>query len=222
LQPLPNAEKEVVELSNLFNGTFLNGDAANEHDFKTLAADYSIIHLAMHGVLNKRSPLLSSFAFTENGNHSENNFLQAYEISQMKLNASLVVLSACETGFGKFEQGNGIASLARSFMYAGVPSLVVSLWQVHDQSTEIIMKAFYKYIKEGLGKATALRQAKLDYLNRADQLAAHPAYWSPFIQLGATNPVILETKTTNVFWWILGLLSFFLVGGFILRNKKNK
>ena len=71
-----------------------------------------------------------------------------------------------------------------AFMYAGAPSLVVSLWSVNDQSTSEIMQIFYEHLSEGKNKAEALRQAKLDYLQNAKGLAAHPAFWSPFIQLG--------------------------------------
>jgi len=194
LNPLPNAQNEVAELSKYFQGDFLQNDSTNEAFFKENASKYGIIHLAMHGILHKRVPMLSSLAFTENGDSTEDNFLQAYEISRLKLNADLVVLSACETGYGKFEQGEGIISLARSFMYAGTPSLVVSLWQVNDLSTAIIMQHFYQYLADGLSKDVALRQAKLDYLKLANGLMAHPAFWSPFIQLGDSRSIELATK----------------------------
>ena len=96
--------------------------------------------------------------------------MYAHEIYQLDLNADLVVLSACETGYGKFNQGEGVMSLARSFMYAGTPSLVVSLWQVNDQSTAIIMQLFYEKLEKGMPKDIALRQAKLEYLKNAERM----------------------------------------------------
>ena len=104
------------------------------------------------------------------------------------------VLSACETGYGKFRQGEGVISLARSFMYAGVPSLVVSLWQVNDNSTSRIMRSFYEYLSNGLTKDAALRQAKLDYIEIAKGVSAHPAFWLPFIQLGDNRPIEIGKK----------------------------
>ncbi len=205
LQALPAAEKEVQTLSKDFKGLFLTGAASTEANFKKNAADYSVIHLAMHGILHPRQPILSSLAFTENRDSSENNFLQAYEIAHLKLNADLVVLSACETGYGEFEQGEGILSLARSFMYAGTPSLIVSLWQVNDQSTAILMKSFYTYLSQGYSKDRALSQAKLDYINQAQSFAAHPAFWSPFIQLGDASPIQLKTKQGS-FPWLFSVL----------------
>ena len=131
--------------------------------------------------------MLSSLAFTENKDSLEDNFLQAYEISRLHLKADMVVLSACETGFGKFEQGEGVVSLARSFMYAGVPSLIVSLWQVNDQSTAIIMDVFYKNLAQGMNKAEALRQAQLSWLklkNPDYEHPEHPYYWAAFDLVG--------------------------------------
>lgn len=130
----------------------------------------------MHGVLDKEEPLLSSLAFTEIGDSLEDNFCRVYEISQMDINAQLVVLSACETGFGKFEQGEGVMSLARSFMYAGVPSLVVSLWQINDLSTAIIMQHFYGGLAKGLNKSLALKDTKQKYLAGTKGLASHPIF----------------------------------------------
>ena len=119
LSPLPGAHKEVQSLQQYLLGAFLTNKEANEYNFKQKAEAYNIIHLAMHGILNPKEPILSSLAFSDNTVKKEDNFLHAYEISNLNLNASLVVLSACETGYGKFRQGEGIMSLAHSFMYAG-------------------------------------------------------------------------------------------------------
>jgi len=224
LKPLPAAEKEIATLAEGFQGDFLWGDSTNEKYFKEQAQHYGIIHLAMHGVLHPRTAMLSSLAFTENGDSTEDNFLQAYEISRLKLNADMVVLSACETGYGEFEQGEGIVSLARSFMYAGTPSLVVSLWQVNDFSTAEIMKHFYQNLANGMQKDEALRYAKLHYIKIAEGLAAHPAFWSPFIQLGDSRSIQLKTKGNGMLWGIvgLGMLALLVGGGFVLSRRNRE
>jgi len=222
LTELPDAAQEVTALAALFEGNFLQGKAVNEAHFKQTAKDYGVIHLAMHGVLHPRVPMLSSLAFTEDMDSLEDNFLQAYEISQLKLNADLVVLSACETGYGKFEQGEGIVSLARSFMYAGTPSLVVSLWQVNDLATALIMQLFYQKLADGLPKDIAMRQAKLAYIKRADNAAAHPAYWSPFIQLGDSRAVELQTSgwsSTSIGLMGGGVLLLLIGGLYVMRKR---
>lgn len=220
LQDLPAAKEEINKIAPIFEGKYLYGQEATEAFFKENAKDYDIIHLAMHGLLNRHHPLLSSLAFTENGDSLNDNFLQAFEISQLHLNAHLVVLSACETGYGKFVKGEGVMSLARSFMYAGVPSLVVSLWQVNDHSTAVVMELFYENLAEGMDKATALQQAKLKYLKIAQGLAAHPAFWSAFIQLGDSRPIILHEKINN-WWWGMGIVTLLVTGIiFVIQRQK--
>jgi CHAT domain-containing protein len=223
LQPLPAARAEVEALEQRYQGFFAFDSLASEKILTTQVEDFAIIHLAMHGLLDEKRPMLSSLALTENGDSLNDNFWQAYEISKMELNADLVVLSACETGYGRFETGNGIASLARAFMYAGVPSLVVSLWQVNDVSTSIIMQNFYKHLASGMTKSAALRQAKLDYIESVDNpIAAHPAFWSPFILIGDESPVQLQRKGAgNWLWWAVGGGAL-LLGGVALGLRKGK
>jgi CHAT domain-containing protein len=194
LDPLPAAQQEVAALELEFEGYFAYNTDASEAKIKAVASEYAVIHLATHGFLDPQCPVLSSLALTEDNDSIENNFWQAYEISQMNLHADLVVLSACETGYGKFEKGNGIASLARAFMYAGAPSLIVSLWQVNDQVTSTIMQNLYRNLANGMTKDLALRKAKLDYINNASSTLAHPAFWSPFILIGNEEAIRISKK----------------------------
>ncbi len=221
LSPLPAAQLEVELLAKEYRGFFGFDSLATEKEFKQHVKNYGIIHLAMHSWLNENSPTLSGLFFTEDhGNENENNLLQAYEISKLELHADLVVLSACETGYGKFEKGNGIASLARAFMYAGVPSLVVSLWQVEDLATAKIMKHFYSNLASGMDKAEAIRQAKLTFINNAKGQQAHPAYWSPFIQIGDSKPITIHRKIA-ISPWYFGLFFLLLVVGMVYWRRKS-
>ena len=142
----------------------------------------------------------------------EDGNLQVREIFEMELNASLVVLSACETALGKLSNGDELVGLTRAFIYAGTPSVVASLWKVDDSSTAKLMGNFYKYLKTGT-KVDALRKAQLDLIRRSariDLLAkrgiggtgrlggnprlkslsqdsvstSHPYFWAPFILVG--------------------------------------
>ena len=121
-------------------------------------------------------------------------------------------------------------SLARSFMYAGATSLVVSMWQVNDQSTSIIMQDFYKNLAKGMDKAEALRQAKLQYIRNvkdrpnATDIAAHPAFWAPFIQLGDSRPIKISTKGIGFNWWWIGggLAALSAIGGGAMAMRRKK
>lgn len=223
LVSLPAAREEVEMLSTYFDGYYAFDGQASEHTFKKKASDYAVIHLAAHGLLQKEQPLLSWIAFTDNGDQTENNFLQAYEISKMELNADLVVLSACETGYGVVEKGNGMASLARSFMYAGAPALVVSLWGLNDYTTAQIVKRFYVNLGEGLTIGTALQDAKLWYLNQRkhDPIIDHPAYWASLVFVGKDTVIPLESKSYKWIW--IGII-FLSLGVFFyyLRFRKKE
>ncbi len=105
----------------------------------------------------------------------------------MKLNAQLAVLSACNTGKGKLLGGEGVLSLSRGFFYAGVPSVIMTLWAVEDRSGADLMTSFYKYLAEGKTKDEALRLAKVDYLKSSDQMRSHPHFWAAYMSIGNTT-----------------------------------
>jgi CHAT domain-containing protein len=138
----------------------------------------------------------------------------------MQLHANLVVLSACETGYGKFEQGNGIASLARAFMYAGASAMIVSLWQVDDYATSKIMKNLYANLANGMEKDEALRQAKIQYMQQSEGILAHPALWSAFVMMGNTEPVQIKKKGNPLVWGAgIGVLVLLGIGVLVYRKR---
>jgi CHAT domain-containing protein/Tfp pilus assembly protein PilF len=142
---------------------------------------YRFLHFATHGLLNSRHPDLSGLVLSmmnEQGEPQEG-FLRLHEIYNLKLNADLVVLSACQTALGKEVRGEGLIGLTRGFMYAGAPRVVASLWRVDDRATAELMKRFYQgMLKEGLRPAAALRAAQVSMLKEKRWSAPH--YWAAF------------------------------------------
>jgi len=137
--------------------------------------------------------MYSRILFVQDGDPAEDGFLHTYEVFNLKLNADLVTLGACETGLGKLSRGEGLIGLTRAFMYAGAPSVVVSLWSV-DESTAELMKLFYQNSKDGMTKAEALHQAKIKLLSSRDKFAAgkefcfaHPYLWASFVLNGKSK-----------------------------------
>jgi CHAT domain-containing protein len=164
--------------------TFLR-DEATEENLKNdgLLKKFNYIHFAVHGLIDEGNPDHSSLVLTQGKSAREDGFLQAAEIFSLDLNADLVVLSACQTGLGKLVRGEGIVGLTRAFMYAGAPSVMVSLWSVSDASTAILMGEFYRnLIRNKQSKTDALRKAQLTLLG--DEKYAHPFYWAPFVLFG--------------------------------------
>ncbi|MEA3458747.1 MAG: CHAT domain-containing protein, partial [Candidatus Thermoplasmatota archaeon] len=174
LIPLKQAKDEIDNISKIFKSTKCENSDASEKRFKELAPEYDILHLAMHTILNDTAPMYSKLVFTPSGDDEQDIFLNTYEVYNLDLKARMVVLSACNTGSGKLQKGEGIMSLARGFLYCGVPSIIMTLWEVNDRSGAGIMTDFYKNLKKGLPKDKALQIAKLNYLENARQFMAHP------------------------------------------------
>ncbi len=144
-------------------------------------AQYQIIHLATHGLLDPINPELSGIVlslFDQKGK-SQDGFLRLHDIFNLNLPAELVVLSACETGLGKDVKGEGLVGLTRGFMYAGSRRVVVSLWSVNDRATSEVMAKFYqKMLQEGQNPVSALRAAQLEMWK--SQQWQSPYYWAAF------------------------------------------
>ncbi len=179
-QPLASlryAEKEAIEIAKMFNTSALIGANATESTVVERLKTARIIHFATHGIVDNIQPLNSSVALTPGG--SEDGLLTADEIFDLKLNAELVVLSACDTGLGQLT-GDGMIGLSRSFLNAGVPSLVMSLWAIDDRKTSQLMVQFYQNLQTTPNKAQALRQAMLTMKNQYPD----PYYWAAFTLIG--------------------------------------
>ncbi len=153
---------EAKEIKSLYpNSVVYLGKEATEEKAKTLSPVNDIIHFASHAELNENDPLSSAVLLAKSG--KEDGRLEVREIFGMELKASLVVLSACETGLGKLSTGDELVGLTRAFIYAGTPSVVASLWKVEDSSTAQLMASFYRNLKT-MTKVEALRQAQLNLI----------------------------------------------------------
>jgi CHAT domain-containing protein len=147
LSDLSNTQNEILSLEQYFNVTSLLGSKATEESFKRKAPDFKILHLAMHTLINNENSLYSKLVFFRpEGDTTEDGFLNASELVNMELHADMAVLSACNTGTGKMQKGEGIMSLSRDFFYAGVPGVVMTSWAVEDRTGIKLMDYFYKHI----------------------------------------------------------------------------
>ncbi len=225
LSLLPNSANEALEVSKIFDGDAYLEEDATKSRFLKEAMNYKVIHLAMHTIINDSLPMLSELLFYGDSSVSSDNKLHTYEVFGLKLSADLVVLSACNTGYGRLQKGEGIMSLARGFKYAGVPSIVLTLWEVQDKATSGIMEGFYNSLKEGNRKDVALQKAKLDFLSNANRLKSHPYYWSSFLITGDTEQIIEKHEKSNtgrLFFFGFLLLVLFLLGTYLLKKKERK
>lgn len=185
VDPLPYTRREIKAVTRFFRKNrcdILLGNTATEDNVKNLRlSDYRIIHFATHSLLDEQVSDRTALVLTQDSDPQEDGFLQVREIYQKELDADLVVLSACRTGLGKLEKGEGILGLPRAFFCAGASTVLVSLWPVGDRSTARFMEYFYAHLSAGDSKQTALRHAKLDMLSAKD---IKPNEWAGFILMG--------------------------------------
>jgi CHAT domain-containing protein len=186
---LPGVTIEVNNISEMLKTDAYYNVSAKESVFKELAGRYKVLHLAMHTMIDNSDPMLSRLVFTQIPDGEQDGLLHTYEIYNMKLNASLTVLSSCSSGYGKIQPGEGVQSLARGFAYAGCPSILMTLWEVGDFSTVLVMTDFYKFLKQHKTKPQALRESKLIFIDQADDLRSNPFFWGSYVIIGDSSPI---------------------------------
>lgn len=204
--PASNATMEGLPLARL-NGTRVEADQisklakssggqadvwldldANEANVTTRdVSKYRIIHVATHGLLNAERPQFTGVVLSLVGNKTHDGFVRTDEVFNLRLGSPLVMLSACETGLGKEKRGEGVMGLTRAFMYAGAPTVGVSLWSVADKSTADLMTDFYKRLltADNTTSSSALRGAQLAMISGKKYSA--PFFWAPFVLVGDWN-----------------------------------
>jgi CHAT domain-containing protein len=183
---LPSAAGEVRGIARFYRAAATEvhtGAAARESTFKSVAADYRILHLATHGIADDSSPMYSSLLLARGQGDDEDGLLEAREIAAMSLHADIAVLSACDTARGRIGAGEGVTGLSWAFLAAGCPTTVVSQWSAESTATAELMVDFHRQLVQGVTAAEALRRAELDLMK--SRRYHHPYYWAPFVVLGA-------------------------------------
>ena len=157
---------------------------ANEDNMRSRdMTGYRFVHVATHGLLDAERPQFTGVVLSLVGNKTNDGFLRTDEIFNLKLGSPLVMLSACETGLGKEKRGEGVIGLTRAFMYAGAPTVGVSLWSVADKSTAELMTDFYKRLLTGSSSPAASMRAAQVAMIEGKKYSA-PFYWAPFVLVG--------------------------------------
>ncbi len=213
-QELIYSKEEAENIENIMDTALLLKEQATKSSFISKAPNYAILHLSTHaksGDFNEPA----SIAFYDET-------LNINELYGLNMNVNLVVLSACETGVGALQKGEGALSIARGFQYAGANSVLFSLWQINDLSTSQIMTSFYKNYHKYDSEFIANSTSKLEYLNN-DKIAnikKSPYYWSAFVYYGSVTP---KKETSFLLYSIIGLLLIvLLVFLFLQLNRKNE
>ena len=187
LDVLPYSGEEIFKVAKIMGGKTLTGVNASKNDVTKLWNNYQILHFATHGKANFEQGEFSYLAFSPT---DQDKRLYVKDIYNFDLNhVEMVVLSACESGIGEQQIGEGSISIARAFAQVGAKSIVTTLWSINDEKTKDIMAYFYKNLKTGMTKSKALQQAKITYLLSQKGNNAHPFFWAAFELIGNTASI---------------------------------
>ncbi len=201
LGQLPKSGSEIEKIGG---DIYLENEATKKRFYEKYR-DKNIIHFATHAITDDNDPLKSFIVFYPDGVDYKLFTNELYDLDLR--NTSLVMLSACETGAGKLQKGEGVMSLSRAFTYAGAKAVITTLWNAHDEASAHISERFYKHLKDGLKTDEALQKAKLDFLNSDLALRyEHPYYWANFILIGPAETIDFGTN-----WWVWGFSIIFLL-----------
>jgi CHAT domain-containing protein len=220
----PFALQAAEQIGSLIPNDFYKEQEAQEKLFKQSAPGYNILHLGTHAEVNPAMQLHSRFFFAQEPAADtiggDDGYLHVYEIYSLSLKAELAVLSACETGAGQLQKGEGIMSLAHSFMHAGCKSVVMSLWKIDEKTSMEITTAFYKYLSEGYSKSESLHKAKLELLGSPGGKLAHPYYWAGLTLVGDQGIVFPNQNKKS--WLIGGAIIVACAGGIFLFTRRRR
>lgn len=209
LGQLPKSGNEVEKIGG---DIYLENEATKKRFYEKYR-NKNIIHFATHAITDDNDPLKSFIAFYPDGVDYKLFTNELYDLDLR--NTSLVILSACETGAGKLQKGEGVMSLSRAFTYAGAKAVITTLWNAHDEASAYISEHFYKHLKDGLKTDEALQKAKLEFLNSDLALRyEHPYYWANFILIGPAETIDFGTN-----WWFWAFSMIFLLFLFFMVTK---
>lgn len=204
------AALEAVE-EKFWWGKTLKNNEATKAQFMRYAPHSRVIQLFTHADADSTEAVEPRIYFHDAA-------LRLSELTQAdRFAAQLLVLSACKTGVGQNQRGEGVFSLARGFAALGIPSTITTLWSVEDQPTYELTKLFYNYLDQGLPKDEALQRAKLDWLNQGDAADALPSQWAGMILVGDTTPLTMD----GLQFIVLGLLGLGILGGVWWWRRKK-
>ena len=208
--PQPNAEDLIGHLPRKMDGDYFTSSKATEARFKQLVSQSNVVLLATHAEVDDAYPLYSRIALLPDENLEDDGYLHAYEIYNLNLDHDLTILSACETGVGQLDRGQGAASLSHAFRFAGCQNIIMSLWSIDEKQSVRLISDYLEALINGQGKSSALSDVKRSYLSSVKGELQHPYYWAGLVLVG-NNEVLISSDV-----WLYWLGVIFLCFAFIL------
>lgn len=209
---------ECQSILAIWDGKLYTDTLASKAQFLAAAENAQILHLATHAKAFPHKGRHSFIAFSNApGADRAQSQLFVNELYALHLSTDMVVLSACETGMGEVQRGEGIIGLSRGMLSAGAKSIVSSLWSINDATTKAFMTLFYEELKQPISKSEALRKAKLSFIEQ--EKTAAPYFWSAYTLTGNAKPLSQKSNSTTAFFAALALL-FIFIGVFWQKRRQ--
>jgi CHAT domain-containing protein len=195
LLSLKNSGSETDAISKLFKTRVYKNEKAGEQTLRRTFEKESVIILSTHGIMNIARPMESRLLLNP---HQPDGSLYLFEMISLKIKSPLVILNACNTGMGRLQVGEGILSLARGLQFAGVPTVITTLWTIDDQSSAAIMKSFFQNLASGMDQGEALMQARNSYLDESTKASGAPYFWAGQVLIGDPGAISIQKPTNRV------------------------
>jgi CHAT domain-containing protein/tetratricopeptide (TPR) repeat protein len=211
LRHLPLGLTSVKKIALLTFGKSLIGNKATKNNFNKFRDKYDIIHFYAHGFEDTLNPAYSKLCLSPASDTIGGDYLYAWEVNNMQLNARLVVLASCYSGSGKLSKGEGVMSMGRSFMNAGSESVISSLWAASYMPTISVLNYFYRNLLKGMRKDEAMRLAKLRYLKETDFIGAHPRFWAGMVVTGNQSAIYKSWYLKKIVYSLILIALIFVI-----------
>ncbi|MEO0895463.1 MAG: CHAT domain-containing tetratricopeptide repeat protein [Bacteroidota bacterium] len=210
--------EEVKRIYQLMGGQIRQDSQATKAVFTKMSPAARMIHVAGHGIPDTSDYILSHLLFSYS-HQDDQAKLNIPEIYNLGLASPLVVLSACQSGYGKISQGEGVRSLGRAFRYGGASAVLTTLWQVDDKASSLFMGYFYEALKEEKLASTAIQLARKRFIQEAPARYQHPFYWGAFVLEGEFE---YNNPFPNWIWMMGGIVATFLLVMLLLRRRNQR
>ena len=219
LPPLRFSQMELDAISKDYRLKRYVGRKANQEALEQAFKSNSILQISTHGIVDLEKPIQTRILLSP-GKSDGNMYL--FEMLSAKINNPLVVLNACNTGIGRLQVGEGILSMSKALQFAGVPSLVTTLWPVDDRSSAQVMSYFFKNLKTGMDKRVALQEARNRYLDETTLTLSAPYFWAGQVLIGDPDPISVSNLRPAWFFLPAGtLILIILIAGYIRRKRRT-
>jgi CHAT domain-containing protein len=209
---LKNSEKITKEVASLFSSDLQLKGKATKSAFLKPSKEHAILHINTHAGIDykTKSPWLAL----------HDTLISLEEVYALNRSYDLVFLDACKTGDGKLQKGEGIESLSRAFFHSGTKSVIASQWNANEKATNAISLSFFKELKKGSTKSSALRKAKLTYLRNSELSNSLPYFWGSLTLTG--NSDALPEVSHNLYYWIIIVGILFIVVALYNKRRRHK